>query len=62
MPESIKAKSVHDLTPEDEVALENDLLGLDVEHQSVEMDIEEDMDENGDDDIIEEEGYDDDSW
>src|SRR5579859_542023 len=46
LPESIKVKSVHDLMPEEEVALENDILGLDVEHQSVEMDIDEDMDDN----------------
>src|SRR5436309_14955653 len=44
--ESIKARSIHDLMPEDEVTLENVLLGLDIEHQSDEVDEEEDVDEN----------------
>jgi hypothetical protein len=51
LPESIKAQSVHDFTPEDEVTLENVLLGLDVEYQSGEMDIDKDMDENEDEDL-----------
>jgi len=54
LPESIKAQSVHDLTPEDEVTLENVLLGIDVEHQSAGMDIDENIDENGDEDDSEE--------
>src|SRR5579859_3042099 len=58
--ESIKAKSVHKLTSEEEVTLENVLLGLDVEHQSAGMDIDENMDENGDKDVTEEE--EDDDW
>ena len=54
MPESIKAKSVHDLTPSDEVLLENVVLGLDEEYQSSEMDIDQDVNENDDVDVDEE--------
>ena len=52
--ESIKTTSVHDLTPEEEVTLENDLLGLDVDDQSAEMDIVSDIDEDNDDDDVDE--------
>src|SRR5579859_4009458 len=62
---SIKVQSVHNLTPEDEVTLENILLGLDVEYQCGEMDIDKDMDENEDEDLNGEDNDDDDvtdSW
>ena len=39
--------------PEDEVKLENVLLGLDAEYQDTEMDIDEDIDENSDEDVNE---------
>jgi len=60
LPESIKARSIHDLTPEDEVTLENALLGLDIEHQSNEVDEDENMDGNEEEESSEED--DDDSW
>jgi hypothetical protein len=60
LPESIKVRSIHDLTPEDEVALENVLLGLHVEHQSDEVDEDEDMDENEEEESSEEEEEEDD--
>jgi len=66
LPKSIKVQSVHDLTPEDEITLENILLGLDVEYQCGEMDIDKDMDENEDEDLNGEEDNNDDdvtgSW
>ena len=46
LPESIKAQSIQDLTSEDEVTLENVLLGLDIEHQSNEVDEDKDMNGN----------------
>ena len=54
--ESIKAKSVHKLTSEDEVTLENLLLDMDVEYQSAEMDIDRDMEEHGHEDVTEDDG------
>src|SRR5438046_5656580 len=66
LPESIKARSIHDLTPEDEVTLENVLLGLDIEHQSDEVDEDKDVNENKEGDSKEEEEEeeedDDDDW
>ena len=62
LPESIKARLIHDLTPEDEVTLENALLGLDIEHQSDEVDEDEDVDENEEEESSEEEDDDDDDW
>jgi hypothetical protein len=47
------------LTPEDEVTLENVLLGPDAEYQDTEMDIDEDMDENSDEDVNEDDDDDD---
>jgi hypothetical protein len=53
--ESIKAKSVHDLTPEEEVMMENVLLGIDVDDQGVGMDIEMSTDEREDEDVDDDE-------
>ena len=50
LPDSIKAKSIHKLTSEDEVELENILMGIDVDDGSVEMDIVNNTSENEDED------------
>ena len=55
LPDSIKAKSIHKFTPEDEVELENILLGIDLEDTLVETGIIEDMGENEDEDFDDEE-------
>ena len=62
LPESIKAWLIHDLTPEDEVTLENALLGLDIEYQSDEVDKDEDVDENEEGESSEDDNDDDDWW
>ena len=55
LPESTKAKSVHNLTPSDEVLLENVVFSLNEDHQSGEMmDIDQDVNENDDGDVDEE--------
>lgn len=51
---SIKAKSFHDLTLEDELALENDLLGIDLEDESIEKDNNENLGENNDEETCSE--------
>jgi len=51
LPDSIKAKSIHKLTSEEEVELENILMGIDVDDGSVEIDnAGENEDEDVDDD------------
>ena len=51
LPDSIKTKSIYKLTSEDEVELENILLGIDLEDRNVEMDYDENDTENEDEDI-----------
>jgi len=60
LPDSIKDKSIHKYTLEDEVELENNLLGLDVNDINAEMDVDEDVDENEDGDVDEEDEEDED--
>jgi hypothetical protein len=55
-------ESVYNLMPEDEVILENVLLGLDAEYQDSEMDIDEDMDENSDEDVNDDDEDYDENW
>jgi hypothetical protein len=52
--ESIKTKSVHSLTAEEEVTLENVLLGIEVDDQGDLMDIVDAGDENDSEDVDEE--------
>jgi len=51
LPDSIKTKSIYKLTSEDEVELENILLGIDLDDRNVEMDYDENDTENEDEDI-----------
>jgi len=59
LPNSIKDKSIDKYTVEDEVELENSLLGLDVDDANAGMDLDENVDENEDGDVNEE---DDEYW
>ena len=54
MPELIKAKSVHDIMPEEEVTLENVLLGIEVDDESIIMAIGKTGNENDNEDVDEE--------
>src|SRR5579859_4905540 len=54
LPESIKMKSVHNLTAEEEVTLENILLGIEVDDQGDLMDVVDAGDENDSEDVDEE--------
>jgi len=51
LPDSIKTKSIHKLTSEDEVELENILLGIDLDDENIEMDYDENDTENEDEDV-----------
>ena len=59
LPESIKAKSVHCMTSEEEVVLENILLGIEVEDQGDLNDIVDAGDENDSEDVEEDAGEED---
>jgi hypothetical protein len=58
--DSIKAKSIHKLTSEDEVVLENILLSIDGDNGNVGMDIVENDSENEDEDVDDDEVEDED--
>jgi len=51
LPDSIKTKSIYKLMSEDEVELENILLGIDLDDKNVEMDYDENDTKNEDEDV-----------
>ena len=58
LPESIKAKTIHNLTPEEEVALENVLLGIEVDDKGDLVDIIDAEEESDSEDVDDEESED----